>query len=162
MYNKKYNKLKKLEWPFSRFNKQFANIINLLIDCCHATVSSIYLRQLLEYNIRTIVCHVSNRFYIFYSILTFDDEFGRCFYGTGWSCSAASESTSILLVGSCYQQHRIVPFMNHLKMICAMSSLNIMSKHKIRWYGRIMAKYLPENLVIVGSRHPLDTTELLV
>lgn len=50
-----------------------------------------------------IAYRVSNRICILDSVLTFDDEFGGRFYGTGRSSSAAGEGAGVLLVGGCYE-----------------------------------------------------------
>lgn len=50
-----------------------------------------------------IAYRVSNRICILDSILTFDDEFGRRFYGTSRCRSAAGEGAGVLLVGGRYE-----------------------------------------------------------
>lgn len=52
---------------------------------------------------------------ISYSILTFDDEFGGCFYGASRGCGSAGEGASVLFVGCRYEQHSVIAFVNHLE-----------------------------------------------
>lgn len=84
--------------------------------CEIASIARAFLHHSLEaYPVDSIALRVSNWICIFYSVLTFDDEFGGGFYGASRRGSSAGEGACVLFVGRGNEEHSIVAFVDHLE-----------------------------------------------